>query len=307
MPVPVPVPEPAPSGAGRRRPTPSWAARPSRPTPDEGSPTDPPAEPSVPPRGGAGEGSAARTPWWREAGPALRDRLPLWVQLRCGLEPRALAALVVVLVGAAVFAAVHFWSARPEAVHAPDRVTEAAAVQAGGPESPSAQQLPGASPGPDAGPRTGASPGGQIVVDVSGKVRRPGIQHLPAGSRVVDALRAAGGVREGADVTVLNQARVLMDGEQVAVGLPGAPPPPGPGGPGAGGAAAGGAGPGAQVSLGTATAEQLETLPGVGPVLAQHIVDYGTEHGGYRSVDELREVNGIGERRFAELRPLVRP
>ncbi|WP_406149167.1 helix-hairpin-helix domain-containing protein [Streptomyces sp. NBC_01012] len=277
--------------------------------PDAGSPKDPPAEPSVPPRGGAGEGSAARTPWWREAGPALRDRLPLWVQLRCGLEPRALAALAVILVGAAVFAAVHFWSARPEAVHAPDRVTEAAAVQAGGPESPSAPQQPGASPAPDAGPRAGAgtSPGGQIVVDVSGKVRRPGIQHLPAGSRVVDALRAAGGVREGADVSVLNQARVLMDGEQVAVGLPGAPPPPGTGGPGAGGAAAGGAGPGAQVSLGTATAEQLETLPGVGPVLAQHIVDYGTEHGGYRSVDELREVNGIGERRFAELRPLVRP
>lgn len=63
----------------------------------------------------------------------------------------------------------------------------------------------------------------------------------------------------------------------------------------------------APVSLTTATVEQLETLPGVGPVLAQHIVDYRTEHGGYRSVDELREVNGIGDRRFADLRPLVRP
>ncbi|MFE4449648.1 helix-hairpin-helix domain-containing protein [Streptomyces sp. NPDC056796] len=223
------------------------------------------------------------------------------MQLRCGLEPRALAALAVVLAGAAVLAATHFWSARPEDVHAPDRVTEAASVLTDGAESPNA-----GSPGPTAGPDTGtraASPGGQIVVDVSGKVRRPGIQYLPVGSRVADALRAAGGVREGADVTLLNRARVLTDGEQVAVGLPGAPPPEG----GTGGAATGGGGPAAPVSLGTATAEQLETLPGVGPVLAQHIIDYRTEHGGYRSVDELREVSGIGDRRFADLRPLVRP
>lgn len=68
-----------------------------------------------------------------------------------------------------------------------------------------------------------------------------------------------------------------------------------------------GAGPAAPVALNTATVEQLDTLPGVGPVLAQHIVDYRTEHGGYRSVDELREVNGIGDRRFADLRNLVQP
>ncbi|MFE2055141.1 helix-hairpin-helix domain-containing protein [Streptomyces sp. NPDC059446] len=224
------------------------------------------------------------------------------MQPRCGLEPRALAALAVVLVGAAVFAAAHFWSARPEPVHAPDRVTEAAAVQADGQESPSAQQ-PGLTPGPAVGPQTGAAPGGQIVVDVSGKVRRPGIQHLPAGSRVADALRAAGGVREGADVSMLNRARVLTDGEQVAVGLPGAPPPGG----GSVADAGPGAGPAAPLSLGTATVEQLETLPGVGPVLAQHIIDYRTEHGGYRSVDELRDVDGIGDHRFADLRPLVTP
>ncbi|MGW0784929.1 helix-hairpin-helix domain-containing protein [Streptomyces sp. NPDC002913] len=225
----------------------------------------------------------------------------MWVQLRCGLEPRTLAALAVVLVGAAVLAAAHFWSARPEPVRAPERVTEAAAVQAEGPGTPSAQ-LSGTAPGPAPGSRTGAGPGGRIVVDVSGKVRHPGIRHLPAGSRVEDALRAAGGVREGADVTGLNRARVLMDGEQVAVGVPPALPAGGPA------AASGpGAGQGALVSLGTATVEQLETLPGVGPVLAQHIVDYRTEHGGYRSVDELREVNGIGDRRFADLRPLVGP
>ncbi len=144
-----------------------------------------------------------------------------------------------------------------------------------------------------------------IVVDVSGKVRRPGIKRLPAGSRVADALRAAGGVRPGTSTQGLNRARLLVDGEQVVVG---GPTPAGavPGTTGAGGPAAGAA-PAAPVSLNTATADQLDTLPGVGPVLAQHIIEYRTQHGGFRAVDELREVNGIGESRFADLRNLVRP
>ncbi|WP_082317549.1 ComEA family DNA-binding protein [Streptomyces sp. NRRL WC-3549] len=246
---------------------------------------------------------------WGAVGPAVRDRLPLWLQLRCSLEPRSLAALAVVLIGAAVLAATHFWSARPEAVGAPERVQEAAAV---GALVPSADSVPSGPPGSATAPGAGdsaAAPGGQIVVDVSGKVRRPGIQRLPSGSRVADALSAAGGVREGADMTGLNRARVLTDGEQVLVGLPGVQPAPGgtAGGATAGGAGAGQPGPETPVSLNTATPEQLESLPGVGPVLAQHIIDYRTEHGGYRSVDELREVDGIGDRRFADLRPLVRP
>ncbi|EFF90984.1 LOW QUALITY PROTEIN: ComE operon protein 1, partial [Streptomyces sp. e14] len=136
-----------------------------------------------------------------------------------------------------------------------------------------------------------------------------GIHRLPAGSRVVDALQAAGGTRPGTDLGGLNRARFLVDGEQVVVGGPA--PAAGPAVPGsaAGGASGpgGAAGPTAPVSLSTATVDQLETLPGVGPVLAQHIVDYRTRHGGFRSVDQLREVNGIGDRRFADLRPLVRP
>jgi competence protein ComEA len=103
-----------------------------------------------------------------------------------------------------------------------------------------------------------------------------------------------------------------VDGEQVVVGGPTAAAVPGAGGANGAGAAGSagstaGAAPGAPVSLNTATADQLDTLPGVGPVLAQHIIDYRTQHGGFRSVDELRQVNGIGDRRFADLRDLVRP
>jgi competence protein ComEA len=159
-----------------------------------------------------------------------------------------------------------------------------------------------------------AGAGAPIVVDVSGKVREPGVHRLPAGSRVADALQAAGGVRPGTKTEGLNRARFLVDGEQVVVG--GAVPVPGAvvggavgsAGVGAGGSVGGaGVGPAAPVPLNTATVEQLDTLPGVGPVLAQHIIEYRTQHGGYRSVDELREVNGIGDRRFADLRNLVQP
>ncbi|MEU9606884.1 helix-hairpin-helix domain-containing protein [Streptomyces sp. NPDC048057] len=256
--------------------------------------------PGARPAGEPGRGDALRG-----AGLALRDRLPVWLQLRCGLEPRSLAALTVVLVVAAAFAAYHFWLGRPETVRAPELVQQGA---------PLARPLESSElPAPGASSPTGAGPGGRIVVDVSGKVRRPGVLKLPAGSRVTDALTAAGGPKEGADLTGLNRARVLMDGEQVVVGVPlppGAAPPGGAPGDAAG-AAAGAAAPGTRppgpVSLSTATVQQLDTLPGVGPVLAQHIVDYRTQHGGFRSVDELREVDGIGARRFADLKPLVRP
>ncbi|WP_425608598.1 helix-hairpin-helix domain-containing protein [Streptomyces albipurpureus] len=246
---------------------------------------------------------------WR-IGVALRERLPLWVQLRCGLEPRALAALVVVLLVAAGFAGHHFWGGRPAAVPAPELLRDSTA----------AAQAPAPAPGSPTGP--GSPAVGRIVVDVSGKVRRPGVLRLPAGSRVADALTAAGGVKADADTTGLNRARVLIDGEQVVVGVPlpplmtGAPPRTGyPAGPGldapAGGRSGGSDARGAQISgvlsLNAATEDDLDTLPGVGPVLAQHIVDYRTENGGFRSVDQLREVDGIGDRRFADLEPLVRP
>lgn len=234
----------------------------------------------------------------------LWDRVPLWVRIRWGLAPRTLAALALVLVAAVGLAAFHFWSVRPQGVRAPETVEAGAAAVAGDPlraggADPVPRPVAGAPPSPP------PEPAGEIVVDVSGKVHRPGVQRLPAGSRVADALRAAGGVRAGTDVTGLNRARVLMDGEQVAVGLPQAPAALGATGGAAG--APGTAGPAALLSLSVATKEQLETLPGVGPVLAQHIIDHRTENGGFRSVDELRQVNGIGDRRFADLRPLVQP
>nr|WP_319683859.1 ComEA family DNA-binding protein [Streptomyces ipomoeae] len=241
--------------------------------------------------GGDVVGVGARGAWRERVGAAVRERLPLWLQVRCGMERKSVVALSVVLVVAAVFAAQHFWTGRTQPVSAPEVVRAVEPSAAAGPAA-SFDELDGGH-GVGAGVSAGAvapTAGPSIVVDVSGKVRSPGIQRLPAGSRVADALRAAGGVRPGANTDGLNRARLLVDGEQVLVG--GAAPATAPPTP---------------VSLNTATADQLDTLPGVGPVLAQHIIDYRTQHGGFRSVDELREVNGIGDRRFADLRNLVRP
>ncbi|MFC3410948.1 helix-hairpin-helix domain-containing protein [Streptomyces lusitanus] len=235
-------------------------------------------------------------------GPALRERLPLWVQARCGLERRGVVALSALLVLALVFAVQHFWTGRTQPVKAPEVVRAAPAARGSSADEPgSVPGAPGASgfPGPAGGP---AAP--EIVVDVSGKVRDPGVHRLPAGSRVEDALKAAGGVRPGTRTGGLNRARFLVDGEQLVVG---GPAPGGAAAPAAPAGAGTAAGPTAPVSLNTATVEQLDTLPGVGPVLARHIVDHRTRNGGFRSVDELREVNGIGDRRFADLRDLVRP
>lgn len=225
---------------------------------------------------------------------ALVERLPLWVQLRCAVEPKTLAALTVVLLVAVGFAVHHFVTGRPESVPAPQAA--AAAVPHTGPSS---------SPGATAG---------AVVVDVAGVVRDPGVHRLPHGSRVADALKAAGGVRPGTGPEALgglNQARRLVDGERIVVGgaADARAPAPAPGSAPAAGAGATGAA-GAEVprvSLSSATAGQLEALPGVGPVLARHIIDYRTRHGGFTSVGQLREVDGIGPARFADLEPRVGP
>lgn len=198
-------------------------------------------------------------------------------------------AVVAVLVAAGL-AITCWWLVRGDAkqVQAPDivPVTAAAAPAA----TPAAIVEPAAT--------TSGTPSAETVtVDVAGKVRRPGIVVLDVGSRVVDALEAAGGARSGIDLSGLNLARLLVDGEQVLVGVP-APA-------GVAAAAASGEPAGALVNLNTADQAGLEALPEVGPVTAQAILAWRDEHGGFTAVEELLEVDGIGDATMAQLAPLV--
>ncbi|MGY5764673.1 helix-hairpin-helix domain-containing protein [Brachybacterium sp. DNPG3] len=158
----------------------------------------------------------------------------------------------------------------------------------------------------------GSAGSAEIVVHVSGQVTAPGVVRLPAGSRVDDAVRAAGGATDEADLGALNLARILEDGEQVRVPAPGEElpaPTATPSSTGAGGtssAAGEGAaadGTGALIDLNTASAAQLEGLPGVGPAIAQRIVDHREANGPFASVDDLLEVSGIGTAKLEQIRP----
>ena len=200
---------------------------------------------------------------------------------------------------------------------APVGVGESAGQGFGPTSSPSSSSSPSpaGSGGPAAGAATAAAAPASsvVVVHVVGQVKRPGVQMLPAGSRVAQAVEAAGGASKGAELSRVNLARVLVDGEQVRVPAPGDPvdpseltgpgPPAGGAGGGAGSGSAGGAG--GLVPLNSADLAALDTLPGVGPVLAQRILDWRTEHGRFTSVDELGEVSGIGEKLLSQLSPLV--
>jgi len=141
-------------------------------------------------------------------------------------------------------------------------------------------------------------PDGLVVVDVAGAVRRAGLYRLPHGSRIADAIARAGGATRGAELDLVNLAAPLADGEQILVPRRGAAAPAGAGGPSA---------PTAPVDLNSASAEQLDTLPGIGPVTAQKIVDYRQAHGPFTSVDDLDAIPGIGPARIENLRGLVVP
>jgi competence protein ComEA len=154
------------------------------------------------------------------------------------------------------------------------------------------------SSGATTGASSDASAADVVVVQVVGQVRRPGLVTLPRGSRVADAVAASGGLVRGGSSGGLNLARVLADGEQIVVS-PDAVAAPGP-------ASSEGGAPSVVVDLNTATAGDLDTLPGVGPVMAGRILDWRTAHGRFTSVDQLREVSGIGARTFERLRPHVR-
>jgi competence protein ComEA len=141
--------------------------------------------------------------------------------------------------------------------------------------------------------------GGDVVVDVTGAVARPGVYRLPAGARVTDAVGRAGGATGGALLEAINLAARLADGQQVVV------PKRGPGG--APLATAGAAAEDGPISLGTATAEQLDTIDGIGPVTAQKIVEYRDQQGGLASVDQLDQVSGIGPATMQSLRARLQP
>ncbi|MCZ7427852.1 ComEA family DNA-binding protein [Micromonospora sp. WMMA1949] len=202
---------------------------------------------------------------------------------------RALAAVAAVVV---TVAAVWAWRSRPSA-----EPVQPVAASAEAPVSAATEAVPGV-PAPAGTP-------GQVVVALAGKVRRPGLVRLPAGARVADAIEAAGGALPGVDTALLNPARKVTDGELILVGVT-APPGQAAPGPAAGGAAPGGsAAPAGPVNLNTATLAQLDALPGVGPVLAQRILDHRDRNGGFRSVSDLRQVDGIGDARYEQLKELV--
>ncbi|MEU1762544.1 ComEA family DNA-binding protein [Micromonospora sp. NPDC005686] len=222
------------------------------------------------------------------AGRGLSSRLPgpgAFDPGRRGV--RALAAVAAVVVMAA---AVWAWRSRPSA--------EPVQPVAASAEAPVSEAVSGM-PAP-------AGSSGQVVVALAGKVRRPGLVRLPAGARVADAIEAAGGALPGVDVALLNPARKVTDGELILVGVT-APPGQAAPGPavGGGGAPGGPAAPAGPVNLNTATLAQLDALPGVGPVLAQRILDHRDRNGGFRSVSDLRQVDGIGDARYEQLKELV--
>jgi competence protein ComEA len=198
----------------------------------------------------------------------VADRLPLWA--RPWLEPagsRGLIWLVALAVGVLLVSA---WVLFPHR----------------GPSGQLPQSRPAAAP-------VAPAPLPQIVVDVGGRVRRPGLVTLAQGARVADALRAAGGALRAADIVTLDLAARVSDGQLLLIGVPGA--------------ATGGTpnGATAPISLNSSTIDQLDALPGVGPVLARRIVDWRDAHGGFTTLSQLQQVPGVGPRTFERLKALV--
>jgi len=188
--------------------------------------------------------------------PTLRERI--------ALSPRNLLGLGVILLFALLFAGWLFFSSAPTQVSLGSR-----------------PEISSPTPVVDALPA-------EIVVDVSGKVRHPGVYHLSTGARAEDALNAAGGALPGIDLSSINQAEILVDGTQLLVGITA---------PASGGGV---------LSLNHASATELDSLPGVGPVLAGRIVSWRKAHGRFTSIEQLRDVSGVGDAKFADLKSLIR-
>lgn len=240
--------------------------------------------------------------------PLLRPPEPL---IGAQVAPSRLAvigALILVSVAALVFGGRVLWAraaAEPHPVSSAGAASSSSSASASAPRSSTARQGFGSSPTSSSAPPT------TLVIQVVGQVRKPGVVHVKSGSRVQDAVSAAGGALPGADLSAINLARVVADGEQIQVPKPGeqpTPPPAGGGGAGSGAPAVGGAptsSAASVVNLNTADETTLEGLPGVGPVMAQRILQWRADNGRFSTVDELGEVSGIGDKTLAQLLPLV--
>ncbi len=223
------------------------------------------------------------------------------IALRVGISPRAIAGLFLVVAIIILLLGVRFLASQAQA--------EAVPVPLGPqPEMLSSSQSPALMTSAPTkalagttGPATLSSGSSSVTVHVVGQVRRPGVVVLPAGSRVRDALSAVGGLTDRANPAGVNLARPVLDGEQIMVPRPGEllPVLPGPSGPTSSSTSS-------VIDLNSASVEQLDTLPGVGPVIAERIVQWRHEHGRFSAVDELNEVSGIGSASMERIRPLVR-
>ncbi len=206
---------------------------------------------------------------------------------------RAVKALAAVAVVVALIAGFVVWRSQPRA--------EMVAASTSSPATTTVTSVaPTARAGGSSAPPTVAA---TIVVAISGRVRQPGLVRLPADSRVADAIAAAGGALPGTDLSFVNLARKVSDGELIVIGItpsPGQTFDSGAADPSASGPTSGGL-----VNINTATAAQLDALPGIGPALAQRIIDYRTQHGAFRSVNQLEQVPGIGDAKFADIKDLV--
>jgi competence protein ComEA len=308
---------------------PSWVDHPS----GRGQAVEPTAAPSpaatpaasagasavAPAAGRRGRHARERLSWLGRGAGRAADALPPGLQGRLAITAHHVTVVALVLAAAMAVAAWIAVRSAPAAVSPPRHASlqfPAGSVSPGVPaaaptvEPVDASGSARAAPGAAASAPTGVAPtAAPVFVHVTGKVRRPGVVELAAGSRVIDAVEKAGGARPGVRLGSLNLARPVVDGEQIAVGVPlaaaAAPVPVGavPTGPPIAGSSTGI--PDSLVNINTADQLELEELPGVGPVTATAIIEWRTEHGGYSTVDELLEVSGIGEVTLEELRDLV--
>jgi competence protein ComEA len=224
----------------------------------------------------------------------VRQELREWLEelaCRAGFEGLPPSARNAAFVGGVIVVclAVWWWGRPPEAAR-PQSAGDAGAVETSVSASESRPSAPST-----------------VTVHVVGAVGRPGVYCLPTGARVADAVQAAGGLLGNAEPTGVNLARPVSDGEQIVVPVQGQVPAAGAGGvaPGSAAGASGGAVSGGPIDLNTATVEQLDTLPGVGPATAAKIIADRTENGPFRTAEDLMRVTGIGAKRYESLKDLV--